>query len=68
MQPPEFDFKTHGNDICVVRLAREVDLYANPFVKPACLPSAYLNVADRMAGQAAITAGWGLLVLDQKIV
>jgi len=54
----DYDWQTKQNDICVLKLAAPVDLYASPFIKPVCLPSAHLRVLD-LGGQAAIVAGWG---------
>ena len=50
-----FDFNTFNNDICLLKLKKEVDMNIFP---PVCLPSARLDEAD----VAVWIAGLGFLV------
>ena len=39
IQHSEYNANTYENDISILRLKKDVDLYKYPNIKPACLPS-----------------------------
>jgi len=51
------------NDIAVLTLSRPLDLYANPNIKPACLPEK--ETVEDLIGKPAIVSGWGKVGVNQ---
>jgi len=48
----------NANDIAVLTLKHEINLYALPHIKPACLP---LSSMASFIGKSAVASGWGHL-------
>ena len=56
----------YKDDISVLVLTEDVDLFKNPHIKPVCLPSSTRSI-DKYANKSAIVSGWGLTDAVQGI-
>ena len=53
IQHPNYDSSAISNDMAILKLARKVDLFSYPNIKPACLPR-----GESFQG-IGVVSGWG---------